>query len=151
MMMSTASSPSQPGNPNVESGTGKRGGGGGGGAHLYSRSSRLCTSSKSGNFLKEFPASSPFQKTQSRARVEERVAQPAGFSRHGTSPACVRACVRSSARSAEIKHKHTSAGLSVWVGCAAAGPGGGGVRPPAGTGSSLMKLALVFTQLYPQG
>lgn len=52
----------------------------------------------------------------------------------------------SKCRNEKIKHTHTHPPAWVWVGCVGVGHGGEIITPP-GTGSSLIKLALVFNQL----
>lgn len=102
---------SQPGNQNVENGTGKRRLGGGG-THLYLRSHRRCTSSKA-KIEEEFP-----QKTNQEDWQRRKKAQPSGFGQHGTSSTCACICA-SVCRNVKIKHKHTPS--RVWAGCGTQG------------------------------
>lgn len=84
------------------------------------------------------------QKNQSRGLAEEKkrhsplVLANMGHRLHK----CVRICA-SACRNVKIKHKHTPSSLK----CGWDVGHRGQIRPPAGTGSSLMKLALVFNQL----
>lgn len=129
---------SQPGNQNMENGTGKRRLGGGGGL-IYIRDHTDAAPRAKLKLKRNSP-----KKNQSRGLAEEKkrhsplVLANMGHRLHK----CVRICA-SACRNVKIKHKHTPSSLKCgWD----VGPRGQ-IRPPAGTGSSLMKLALVFNQL----